>query len=967
MGGDRFAGRDEERRLLGDLVRDIADGAPRALVIHGEAGIGKTRLAREMSRDRELNVLWATCVHFGAASVPFAPIIGLLQGWEAQADPDERAEVLDGIESLSVLLTSLGTGPTDTARLPVLVDLMLDRIAVRRPTVVVVDDLQWADVASLDVLSYLVAGFRDQRLGMIATCRTEERPDGHPVHSWLADLRRMPRFGEIRLGPLAADAVGSQLEGLLGTTPDIELVADVLARSDGNPYLIELMTQGLSGSEHSLPSAVPSVLRDALLGAWHRLSDEARTVTRILAVGGRPTESTVLAAVGAGRGIDEHRTASSLVEAQDLGVVGTEGKGTWWFRHPLLADVLYDALPPNVAAELHADYIRVLETLRVAAPPADLAAHHEAAGHLEATFRWSLLAADQAARLRAPTEEANQLSRVCALWAKVPPRVRGKRMDRIALLRRAGTVSLRAGEPERAVSLLGDALRLVDRRHEPLLASELLVARANADWQSTAPGLADLEELRKAIALTENFPDSAERAVALAELSEIETIYGMPEGPGHASEAVRVARRSGSTAALGKALCARAAANDRTQAESLDDANLSEQLALSGGDVDTATDAALWRFIALRALGRRTEAVDVTRRAYQQATEAGAGVWAHFLACLIARELIDLGRWDECRTLLRSALAARPVGIPGAGVRLTACLLAVRSGSIGEARLHFDRALELVSEDFNAHRQTMTAIGIELLLAEGRAAEAVTWSRPRLYVPEYAEPDDDEVLPVFARAVAESAREHGARGLVASHDLDSVLGEWPHEPFVEALGGEPVRALDLALIAAEVARCRDSAEQPERWHEVVEAGRTAGSRWHQAMAEWRCAEATLLKSWPSSAANDLLRQAYQHAADLGAEPLRREVESLARHARIDLSTPERVEPSVDDPRLATLTAREREVLAFLVAGWSNSEIAKNLFISDKTVSVHVSNILRKTGTSSRIAAAALAEQRPRVR
>jgi len=293
-----------------------------------------------------------------------------------------------------------------------------------------------------------------------------------------------------------------------------------------------------------------------------------------------------------------------------------------------------------------------------------------------------------------------------------------------------------------------------------------------------------------------------------------------------------------------------------------------------------------------------------------------------------------------------------------------ACWLCVRSGRTVEARQHFDRVLELVSEDFNPLRQVMTVAGIELMTAEGRAADAVTWARPRLSVPDYPEPWDDDALPVYAQVAAETARDSGEQGLAASEAVDSVLGEWPWEPFVHALGGEEVQAMNRALLAAELARCRNSPDQPERWRRVVDTAGPAGSRWHQAVAQYRCAEAGMTSGWAPSRASDLLRQAHRRAVELGAKPLQADIESLARRSKIDLSTPIPVELKVDDSRLAALTAREREVLAFLVAGRSNSEIAKELFISDKTVSVHVSNILRKTGTTSRVAAAALAERRP---
>ena len=127
------------------------------------------------------------------------------------------------------------------------------------------------------------------------------------------------------------------------------------------------------------------------------------------------------------------------------------------------------------------------------------------------------------------------------------------------------------------------------------------------------------------------------------------------------------------------------------------------------------------------------------------------------------------------------------------------------------------------------------------------------------------------------------------------------------------------------------------------------------------MSRLRCAEAMLADRASASAVGDLLREAHRRAVELGAEPLRHEVETLARLARVNLQEPVPLRGSDDPPAaLAGLTAREREILTFLVAGRSNGEIAKELFISDKTVSVHVSNILRKTGTSSRVEAAALA-------
>jgi DNA-binding NarL/FixJ family response regulator len=207
------------------------------------------------------------------------------------------------------------------------------------------------------------------------------------------------------------------------------------------------------------------------------------------------------------------------------------------------------------------------------------------------------------------------------------------------------------------------------------------------------------------------------------------------------------------------------------------------------------------------------------------------------------------------------------------------------------------------------------------------------------------------------------ARDSGdaAQAAAAVATVDDVIDGWTREPFTLDRADADVQAMSQALFAAEVARCRDAPQQSELWRRAAEACGVVGNRWHQAVAQWRCAEAGLAGGWTPSRAGDLLRQAHRCAIELGARPLQVEVEGLARRAKIDLREPTPIGPTAETI-LATLTAREQEVLALLVAGRSNGEIAKELFISDKTASVHVSNILRKTATSSRVEAAALAER-----
>jgi AAA ATPase domain len=186
-------------------------------------------------------------VHFGAASVPFAPVVQALDHRAQEVERGVRSSVLEGADELSKLLPSMAVGSADvpSSRLLPVVDRVVQRIATGQPTVLVIDDLQWADVSSLDVLAYLITGFRGQNLALVVTIREEDRPAGHPLHGWLADVRRLPGVSELVLSRLDPDECTEQIAALLGRPPGEELVGDVLARSGGNAYFTELLVRDL--------------------------------------------------------------------------------------------------------------------------------------------------------------------------------------------------------------------------------------------------------------------------------------------------------------------------------------------------------------------------------------------------------------------------------------------------------------------------------------------------------------------------------------------------------------------------------------------------------------------------------------------------------------------------------------------------------------------------------------------------
>jgi hypothetical protein len=185
--------------------------------------VGKTRLVSEVCAQAEEQgavVLWGRCVHFGAATSPYAPIVVALEGWLAAVDSSTRREVMAEIEALAVASPD---APAQSGRVLRVVERLFARVESHAPVILVVDDLQWADVSSLDLLAYLVAGFRHQRMAILVTFRDTELADGHPLHAWVADLRRLPSVHQIALGRLDETETEQQLTALLGRSPSARL------------------------------------------------------------------------------------------------------------------------------------------------------------------------------------------------------------------------------------------------------------------------------------------------------------------------------------------------------------------------------------------------------------------------------------------------------------------------------------------------------------------------------------------------------------------------------------------------------------------------------------------------------------------------------------------------------------------------------------------------------------------------
>jgi hypothetical protein len=309
------------------------------------------------------------------------------------------------------------------AAAPRALDAYLDELTATSPVIVFVDDVQWADQSTLDVLLYLAAGPSGRPLALAVTARDEGLADDHPLHRWLADVLRLPRVSRLQVGGLDRAATEQMLTTLMGSVPHQRLVEDVFARAGGNPYLTRLLASGLRPSARRLPAGLPQDLTAAVTRSWRELSGPARELTSLVAVAGRPVSVRVLADVAERLGMGE--VPPPVQEAVGRHVLRQTGE-TLWFHHPLQAEVLAGGLDVARRRAWNAAYASALEAALDAGEVVSLESavalsdYHHRAADLDAAYTWALRAWEVAERTRGSRELLRVLRRAIDLHPRSP-------------------------------------------------------------------------------------------------------------------------------------------------------------------------------------------------------------------------------------------------------------------------------------------------------------------------------------------------------------------------------------------------------------------------------------------------------------------------------------------------------------------------------------------------------------------
>lgn len=928
------------------------------LLIDGEAGVGKTRLVEEsvaaMQQPTDL-VATGHGIPLGGEAIPFGVASDLLRDLARHQDSEDIKVACAALQGRS------RTEVFDTFA------SVVERLAADRLLWLVVEDVHWADGSSLELIDYLVRVTVGCELLVLATRRTHDQPLSTDLDGFLSELVRLPNSDHVELGRLGPAEVRAQVADILAADPDPSVLERVLALGQGNPFLTEEVL--------AAPGEGTGSIGRSMLARVEALSPQARGLVHGASLGeGCLWHGLLSRVLGVNRDV-AGVAAAEAVAAYVLEVDGT--RDGYRFRHALLRQAVADSLLP---AERHAWHRRWAEELTSDPGPLGAAAAEIAVAHhwfgtddVEAAFDWAVRAGDAAEGLEAATEQALLDLRILDLWPRVPDAEARSRHTRLDYVWDASAALSSAGDWQTSLALTERELRHPQTAADPVWKIWQEMARVN---------------LRRRLALPVEEPTTVE--------TDIETLLAVPpEGEnnlltqtlvyyqqglrdaGRTADADRLLDRA---ARVSRNLLApdrveganpafvRTATQTRWQLEveiawrtwtagSTDDAlelmaRVSAEAVASGypgwAKVGLPGEHSWW----LRMAGRSREALVEARRALALVGRPEPNKTHAFLAMQAVWEaLLDLGEWDEAQHLLDAATDVVPQGTPRGARHLAQCQLSCWRGDVARAEQDLAAAVELLWRTASPEVPLARRVWSEILLAEacGRRREAL-----ELVADAVAEPGDpaqldwadvllatrvvaDAGVPdadgwtATIRALADAVHRHGDAGIAWSAHLDAELGRLAH------------------------------ATDPEPWQRAV-TGWAAIERPHeQGWASLRLGECHL-RNHERAPAVEPLATALRIGRRLAAVPLVDAVARVARPARLDIGL-----GSADDAPALPLTPRELDVLQLVAVGRSNGEIARELYISPKTASVHVSHILTKLDVRSRTEAAAVAHRHHLVR
>jgi DNA-binding CsgD family transcriptional regulator/tetratricopeptide (TPR) repeat protein len=971
-----FVGRRAELAALEETWKtSVNDQCAGVVLIAGEAGVGKSRLVTELgARLAEPSlVLVGQCFDLAERALPFGPIVQVLRTLHRNLDQ----ATLDAIvgparDELAALLPELGAPAREGIVSAALFEQLLglfERLSERVPTLLVLEDLHWADRSTRELFAYLARSLRCASMVLVGTYRSDDLHRRHPLRGLVAELDRSGAVERIDLQPFDLDEVRELIASIRGAEPSVALVDRTFTRSDGNVFFAEeLLTV-----DDDTGRGIPPTLREIVLARVDGLSDRAQRMLRSAAVIGRSADHRLLEAI-AGVPHDELLEAAREAVAEHILVPDAEGL-EYHFRHALVREAVNDDLLPGDRVALHT---RVAEVLTehpewmYGGPTqlyAALASHWDAARNAPHALAAALNAARAAERIYAYGDALEHAEHALALWTHVPDAEELVGIDHVALLRYAATQAEMAGVAQRALDYIEAALTETDADADPVTAGLLHERYGRYLWMLGRSWNDILEHCRHAVELVPDEPSEA-RAKVVATLGQQLMLAGDLGAIAVCEDAIKVAQAAGDRVIEGHArnsLGSTLTGIGRME-EGLAELNRSRELAFETCSWTDVARAATNEGAALQTMARDEDALAIWLEGAEVARAHGLDrACGLFLRLNAVESLLRLGRWADADVQLGEVRAANPEGIDEWRLAELESRIAVGRGRLELAR---DRAakFEALLGPPDAVRNDLAVDHVHIVIDAWSGDEHGALRRAQEALGRPVEGNrlcNDVSLDVILDGLAAGASAvlHTSDGEARAAELQRLgeVGRALDDALaLERWGGARPGALDAlqANVAAECARAIGT-DGGDVWVAVAQLWDGYGMRPRSAYARFRAAEA-FVRDDDRRAATVSARDAFEAATEIGWIFLRDAIASLARRARLDLGKAAGTASSPAD-RFG-LTARELDVLALLGEGRTNRQVADTLFISVKTASVHVSNILAKLGVANRGEAGAAARR-----
>jgi DNA-binding CsgD family transcriptional regulator len=938
-----LVGRKRQLATLRDLVQEATDGRGGLVLLAGEAGVGKSRLAREALSNRGALFVDAMATEDGTA--PYGPIVVVLR-----AAFRERPEAVEGLAGLrphlAALLPEFGPAadPGDRSTLVEALRAAFTAIAAGGPGLVLLDDLHWADAATIELLPALADLAVRQPLAFVGTYRSDDLPRGHPLRRARTELRRAGRLQELVVEPLDRDETRLLAAGVLGGEIGPVLGAALWDRSQGMPFFVEELALALQAGDRVLQTErgldlatgtqvpLPETVRDAVLARVDGLEPAARSTLEAAAVAGASVELHLLVDLD-----EEAGVAGALASGFLLDV----GDGRVGFRHALTREALYQGTAWTRRRKLHARLCDLLEA--ACAQPERVAEHAVHSGDPERAVPFLLAAAERFCALHAYRDSVRVGRQALEFWpgADDDP----ARVDALARLGRCLQLSGEFRQAADAWREVADRRRVYgDRIGEALAQREL----ATALWYLGRA--ADAYPLLTASA--ETFAELGDLAEAAR--SRVDAAACLHALRDRAAEAEMLRRAQADALKAGEeelrllALASEglALAKQRHPAEGLRLAEEALASALAGSFAQAAAHA-YWATAAILVQSGDAIALGSTlEQAIEYCQATGEETVRQFCVGCLALVLWKNGNWDQAVELARGVRAVPdPEGTSHGHAALA-------WGSVESARGHARQARPLIADAMRflmalglpGGREAAAALG-RLDVARGDADAATDHCR-RLLADVRGDAGANFVAPLRWAAAHLASQGLTSETGACAEALARIAADYPH---VEVRAALAATLAECAALAGQLEQATAYFAQGLALYDEIEAP------FERAETLVRAAETSIALGDREVAVLHLV-DAHRAARKLGARPLA--TLAASRLAELGERIDERIgRRAVADLRPAGLTRRELEVLRHVALGRTNREIAGKLYLSTRTVDMHVRNALAKLDCRTRTQAA----------